>query len=179
MKFKTLEVEYIPEILEQGIIYVSQRFKTAIHLCACGRGGKTVTPLSGDYSWELSLGEGGGYLETFYREFPYEVQVPLLDNQRGGSILLESENSIILAMYFLVILGLWGELIWYRRCQEKEAKKLPQSQPVIAYVYYQPGDEYTNFEGRSVLSFKKPTQIEAPFGYSELVHRKEPLDGHD
>lgn len=39
-------MEFIPKDLEPGVLYISTRFRTAIHLCACGCGNKTVTPLS-------------------------------------------------------------------------------------------------------------------------------------
>lgn len=45
-------VEYIPKDLEEGILYISIRFGTAVHKCACGCGNKTVTPLS-PTDWEL------------------------------------------------------------------------------------------------------------------------------
>jgi hypothetical protein len=38
-------VEFIPDELEQGEIYVSIRFATASHLCVCGCGNKVVTPI--------------------------------------------------------------------------------------------------------------------------------------
>lgn len=38
-------VEYIPDDLEQGTIYISIRFATASHLCVCGCGNKVVTPI--------------------------------------------------------------------------------------------------------------------------------------
>ena len=38
-------VEFIPDDLEQGTIYVSIRFATASHLCICGCGNKVVTPI--------------------------------------------------------------------------------------------------------------------------------------
>jgi hypothetical protein len=38
-------VEFIPDELEQGIIYISIRFATASHLCCCGCGNKVVTPI--------------------------------------------------------------------------------------------------------------------------------------
>jgi hypothetical protein len=38
-------VEFIPEQLEQGTVYVSMRFATASHLCICGCGNKVVTPI--------------------------------------------------------------------------------------------------------------------------------------
>lgn len=39
-------VELIPEVLEEGVLYVSVRYKTACHRCSCGCGGKVVTPLT-------------------------------------------------------------------------------------------------------------------------------------
>jgi hypothetical protein len=48
MKDATLRpvfVDQIPDTLEQGVLYVSEKYQTAIHLCACGScGWKTVTP---------------------------------------------------------------------------------------------------------------------------------------
>ncbi|MGI0133888.1 MAG: DUF6527 family protein, partial [Candidatus Micrarchaeaceae archaeon] len=38
-------VEFIPDELEQGTIYISIRFATASHLCICGCGNKVVTPI--------------------------------------------------------------------------------------------------------------------------------------
>ena len=38
-------VEFIPRALDNGILYISQRFQTASHLCCCGCGTKIVTPL--------------------------------------------------------------------------------------------------------------------------------------
>jgi hypothetical protein len=39
-------VEYIPERIHDGVIYISIQFGTAIHNCACGCGREVVTPLS-------------------------------------------------------------------------------------------------------------------------------------
>jgi hypothetical protein len=38
-------VESMPKPLEHGILYVSDRFKTASHRCCCGCGTRIVTPL--------------------------------------------------------------------------------------------------------------------------------------
>ncbi len=46
-------VEYIPEKLEPGVIYVSKRYRTASHLCSCGCGLKVVTPLN-PAKWTLT-----------------------------------------------------------------------------------------------------------------------------
>ena len=47
-------VEFIPEVknMKDGILYVSLKYKTAIHLCACGCKNQTVTPLS--QGWTLT-----------------------------------------------------------------------------------------------------------------------------
>lgn len=39
-------VEFIPEQLAPGVIYISRRYATASHLCCCGCGLETVTPLN-------------------------------------------------------------------------------------------------------------------------------------
>jgi len=45
-------VEFIPEALKEGIIYISMRFGTASHLCCCGCGNKVVTPIR-PTDWQL------------------------------------------------------------------------------------------------------------------------------
>lgn len=39
-------VDYIPEKIKDGIIYISIQFGTVVHNCACGCGREVVTPLS-------------------------------------------------------------------------------------------------------------------------------------
>jgi len=50
-------VEFIPEHLEAGIFYVSQRYRTATHRCCCGCGEEVVTPL-GPTDWSLQIIRG-------------------------------------------------------------------------------------------------------------------------
>jgi hypothetical protein len=47
-------VTYIPPQLTSGHLYVSMEYATAVHLCACGCGTKTVTPLAAD-GWTLKF----------------------------------------------------------------------------------------------------------------------------
>lgn len=47
-------IEYIPEKLEEGVLYISIEYKTATHLCACGCKREVVTPIS-PTDWELSF----------------------------------------------------------------------------------------------------------------------------
>lgn len=45
-------VEFIPEKMEEGILYISIEYCTALHKCICGCGNEVVTPLS-PTDWEL------------------------------------------------------------------------------------------------------------------------------
>lgn len=45
-------VEFIPEELAEGIIYISLVYSTAAHKCCCGCGNKVVTPFS-PTDWKL------------------------------------------------------------------------------------------------------------------------------
>ena len=45
-------VEYIPDYLENGTIYISMVFATASHQCCCGCGNEVVTPIS-PTDWQL------------------------------------------------------------------------------------------------------------------------------
>lgn len=50
-------VEFIPETIEPGKLYVSHEYATATHLCACGCGQKVVTPLS-QHMWDMTEIDG-------------------------------------------------------------------------------------------------------------------------
>jgi hypothetical protein len=45
-------VDYAPEKLEDGVLYVSVRLASAVHKCACGCGNEVATPFAPD-GWEL------------------------------------------------------------------------------------------------------------------------------
>ncbi len=55
-------VEFIPEVLEDGTIYISQTYATAVHKCCCGCGHKVVTPLS-HTGWKLTV--DGEYISLY------------------------------------------------------------------------------------------------------------------
>jgi hypothetical protein len=50
-------VEFIPDRLDQGVLYISRRYSTASHLCCCGCGRAVVTPLN-PAKWHMT--ERGG-----------------------------------------------------------------------------------------------------------------------
>jgi hypothetical protein len=45
-------VEFVPPQLEDGVLYISVPYDTAVHRCCCGCGGKVVTPLA-PTEWRL------------------------------------------------------------------------------------------------------------------------------
>lgn len=57
-EFEIKSVERIPHVLVEGVLYVCLECQVAVHLCACGCGEKTVTPL-GYGGWTLSYNENG------------------------------------------------------------------------------------------------------------------------
>jgi len=52
MKFKHEFVEFIPEQLDDGVLYISITYATVSHKCPCGCGHEVVTPL-GPTDWSL------------------------------------------------------------------------------------------------------------------------------
>lgn len=49
MKLRQIQprfVELIPKELDDGVLYISEKYKVAVHKCASGCGEKVVTPLS-------------------------------------------------------------------------------------------------------------------------------------
>lgn len=58
MKIDLQRVYYMPNELRPDILYVSEEFGIAIHLCACGCGSRIRTPL-GPTDWTLTLTKDG------------------------------------------------------------------------------------------------------------------------
>jgi len=58
MKIKLQRVHYMPKELKPGVLYVSEEFGAAAHLCACGCGSKIRTPL-GPTEWNLEETDSG------------------------------------------------------------------------------------------------------------------------
>ena len=51
-------VEFIPDQLESGKLYISEKHGTAIHKCCCGCGEEVVTPLT-PVDWRIIKGREG------------------------------------------------------------------------------------------------------------------------
>jgi hypothetical protein len=57
-KIELQRVQYMPRELKPGVLYVSEEFGAAAHLCACGCGSKIRTPL-GPTEWALQETDTG------------------------------------------------------------------------------------------------------------------------
>lgn len=53
-------VDTMPDVLEPNVLYISLHYKTASHLCLCGCGQLTITPLKEDYGWRFSINHNDG-----------------------------------------------------------------------------------------------------------------------
>jgi len=54
MKLQHKFVEFMPEVIKPGIIYISMEYCTAIHKCVCGCNNEVVTPISLT-DWQLTF----------------------------------------------------------------------------------------------------------------------------
>lgn len=54
-QFKLKFLDNIPNELDEGVLYISMKYHTTAHLCACGCGEKVVNPLNRKYGWTLTF----------------------------------------------------------------------------------------------------------------------------
>lgn len=65
-------VEFIPIDLENGKLYISMKYCTTVHLCACGCGERVVTPLQ-PHGWRLTF-DGTVTLRPSIGNFEYSCK---------------------------------------------------------------------------------------------------------
>lgn len=66
-------VEFIPEQLQEGILYISMEYCTAIHLCVCGCRNKVVTPFS-PTDWKMTFDGKGISLYPSIGNWSFDCQ---------------------------------------------------------------------------------------------------------
>jgi len=66
-------VKFIPEVIEEGILYISIEYCTAIHKCVCGCGNEVVTPLS-PADWEITFNGKTVSLDPSIGNWSFECQ---------------------------------------------------------------------------------------------------------
>lgn len=67
MKIKKLRpefVQHVPDKLAEGVLYISEEFATAGHLCCCGCGEEIFTPLN-QAQWRLIKNERTGTVSLY------------------------------------------------------------------------------------------------------------------
>lgn len=65
MKVNTIRPQYVesfPSDLEDGVLYISRKFRTACHRCCCGCGTKIITPIR---PTEYRLTDCGGIISLY------------------------------------------------------------------------------------------------------------------
>ena len=83
-------VEFVPSNLENGILYVSQKYRTAAHLCCCGCGSKVVTPLKPG-GWQVAIKKNSVTLHPSVGSWNLPCQSHYLI--RGGLVIWSSQIS--------------------------------------------------------------------------------------
>lgn len=71
-ELKPLFVEFISSDIEEGVLYISEEYESAVHLCACGCRQKTVTPPLGIGGWTLEKDNGKVTLRPSIGNFIHE-----------------------------------------------------------------------------------------------------------
>ncbi len=66
-------VEYVPKALEDGTLYISIQFATAVHKCCCGCGNEVVTPLS-PTDWKIVFNGESVSLDPSIGNWSFECQ---------------------------------------------------------------------------------------------------------
>jgi hypothetical protein len=66
-------VEEIPNELQPGLVYISIRYSMMLHLCACGCGAETVTPLQPD-NWSFTYDGATVTLSPSIDNYSYPCQ---------------------------------------------------------------------------------------------------------
>ena len=83
-ELEPVECEEIPAEKEPGKLYITKQYGVAVHLCACGCGGKTVTPL-GAGEWSLTENNGMVTLRpsigNWSGESPYHAHYFITNNK--------------------------------------------------------------------------------------------------
>jgi hypothetical protein len=93
MTIKTIDyelVEFIPEQLEDGILYISEPYNTAAHKCCCGCGEEVITPLN-PTDWSVKFTDGKVSLFPSIGNWSFACRSHYWI--RGGQILWSNEMS--------------------------------------------------------------------------------------
>jgi len=97
---------FIPEELEDGILYISLEYGAALHKCCCGCGETVSTPIDPNpphNGWTLTNDSGRGFFESIYWQLPIAVQDALFHSRKPSCVVLMKEEETIDRISYIVI----------------------------------------------------------------------------
>jgi hypothetical protein len=117
------QVEFIPKELDDGILYVSRRFRTASHRCCCGCGIKIVTPLR-ETEYKLTEVNGAVSLEPSIGNWnhPCQAHYWIRNNRVVWAAAMtpaqiaagRMHDEAVKAAYFAKVAWPWWKKLWHR-----------------------------------------------------------------
>ena len=79
-RIRPVYVEFMPETLDDGVLYISDKYGLAVHRCCCGCGNTVVTPL-GEGGWALTTIDGTVTLHpSIANRFPCQAHYWIQDS---------------------------------------------------------------------------------------------------
>lgn len=116
-------VEFMPKDLQDGVLYISHKYRTASHRCCCGCGTKIVTPLreteyrlierDGAISLYPSIGNWNHPCQSHYwikeSRVEWAPSMTKSEIQRG-----RAQDDAARAAYFSSVTWPWWRRVWSR-----------------------------------------------------------------
>jgi Family of unknown function (DUF6527) len=118
-------VEFVPDVLDEGVVYVSIPYGAIVHRCCCGCGEKVSTPLS-PAQWELtydgeqislspSVGNGALPCNSHYFITRNEVRWARPLSKAETSASLRHDNEVVMQHYVPDPAATSSRRPWWRR----------------------------------------------------------------
>lgn len=131
-------VEFIPELIENGKLYISDEYEIAIHKCCCGCGEEVVTPLS-PVDWRYTITSNGVSLFPSVGNWKYRCKSHYFIRENG--------------------------VVWARGISPAQIKKVEQRDMTDKQRFIQERNEQrTSFDSRSIV-VKVWNRIKRLFGF--------------
>lgn len=131
-------VEFIPELIENGKLYISDEYEIAIHKCCCGCGEEVVTPLS-PVDWRYTITSNGVSLFPSVGNWKYRCKSHYFIRENG--------------------------VVWARGISPAQIKKVEQRDMTDKQRFIQERNEQrTSFDPRSIV-VKVWNRIKRLFGF--------------
>lgn len=126
-------VEFIPKQLEDGVLYISQKFRTASHNCCCGCKTKIVTPFR-NAEYTLTQANGGVSLSPSIGNWDHPCQshywiknnavlwaAPM---SRAAILVGRTHDDALREAYFAKVAWPWYRRLWAKVCASWQALRI-------------------------------------------------------